>query len=197
MRHLRSVGNISGVCSGLEKELAELIQSEQIQARIDSHNKVLYARHADQRNATFQSALRTGWLPKRAITSNATSWLPSSCFECMNRLHRGATAETCLPLHAMPCPAVRQHVPGCDVLLMSTAWYITAACCVLHMSDAQYSILLCIQCGIAQASPAAYHVPTVQCWQCASACHQKAVTVSSPGSILCSVGVACLIGPPC
>lgn len=47
-------------CSGLEKELAELIQSKQIQARIDSHNKVLYARHADQRKATFQSALRTG-----------------------------------------------------------------------------------------------------------------------------------------
>lgn len=47
-------------CSGLEKELAELIQSDQIQARIDSHNKVLYARHADQRKATFQAALRTG-----------------------------------------------------------------------------------------------------------------------------------------
>ena len=46
--------------SGLEKELAELIQSKQVQARIDSHNKVLYARHADQRKATFQSALRTG-----------------------------------------------------------------------------------------------------------------------------------------
>lgn len=45
--------------SGLERELAELIQSNQIQARIDSHNKVLYARHADQRKATFHSALRT------------------------------------------------------------------------------------------------------------------------------------------
>ncbi|KAL3145664.1 COP9/signalosome complex subunit Csn1 [Trebouxia sp. C0010 RCD-2024] len=45
--------------SGLEKELAELIQSSQIQARIDSHNKVLYARHTDQRKATFQTALRT------------------------------------------------------------------------------------------------------------------------------------------
>lgn len=45
--------------SGLEKELAELIQTDQIQARIDSHNKVLYARHADQRKATFISALCT------------------------------------------------------------------------------------------------------------------------------------------
>jgi COP9 signalosome complex subunit 1 len=31
-----------------------------LQARIDSHNKILYARHADQRNATFQRALQTG-----------------------------------------------------------------------------------------------------------------------------------------
>nr|P68352.1 RecName: Full=COP9 signalosome complex subunit 1; Short=CSN complex subunit 1; AltName: Full=Constitutive photomorphogenesis protein 11; AltName: Full=FUSCA protein 6; Short=FUSCA6 [Brassica oleracea] len=33
---------------------ALLITDNQIQARIDSHNKILYARHADQRNATFQ-----------------------------------------------------------------------------------------------------------------------------------------------
>jgi COP9 signalosome complex subunit 1 len=31
-----------------------------MQARIDSHNKILYASHADQRNATFQRALQTG-----------------------------------------------------------------------------------------------------------------------------------------
>jgi len=31
-----------------------------LQARIDSHNKVLYARHADLRNATFQRALENG-----------------------------------------------------------------------------------------------------------------------------------------
>jgi COP9 signalosome complex subunit 1 len=31
-----------------------------VQARIDSHNKILYARHADQRNATFQRVLETG-----------------------------------------------------------------------------------------------------------------------------------------
>ncbi|KAF7137900.1 hypothetical protein RHSIM_Rhsim07G0020500 [Rhododendron simsii] len=45
---------------GLEKELEALITDNQIQARIDSHNKILYARHADQRNATFQRALQTG-----------------------------------------------------------------------------------------------------------------------------------------
>ncbi|CAL9068057.1 COP9 signalosome complex subunit 1-like [Musa acuminata AAA Group] len=46
--------------AGLEKELKALITDNQIQARIDSHNKILYARHADQRNATFQRALQTG-----------------------------------------------------------------------------------------------------------------------------------------
>ncbi|KAB2595628.1 COP9 signalosome complex subunit 1 [Pyrus ussuriensis x Pyrus communis] len=46
--------------SGLEKELEALITDNQVQARIDSHNKVLYARHADQRNATFQRVLQTG-----------------------------------------------------------------------------------------------------------------------------------------
>lgn len=46
--------------AGLQKELEVLITDNQIQARIDSHNKILYARHADQRNATFQRVLQTG-----------------------------------------------------------------------------------------------------------------------------------------
>eukprot|EP00250_Pteridium_aquilinum_P024369 c28980_g1_i1 orf=202-1587(-) len=46
--------------AGLEKELAALIMENQIQARIDSHNKILHARHADQRNGTFQRAIQTG-----------------------------------------------------------------------------------------------------------------------------------------
>ncbi|KAL4586051.1 hypothetical protein LXL04_010682 [Taraxacum kok-saghyz] len=45
---------------GLQKELEALITDNQIQARIDSHNKILYARHADQRKATFQRVLQTG-----------------------------------------------------------------------------------------------------------------------------------------
>lgn len=44
----------------LERELATLIMAGQIPARIDSHNKVLHARHADQRTATFQKALGMG-----------------------------------------------------------------------------------------------------------------------------------------
>lgn len=46
--------------TGLVKELEALITDNQIQARIDSHNKVLYARHADQRNGLFQRVLQTG-----------------------------------------------------------------------------------------------------------------------------------------
>ncbi|KAL6494037.1 COP9/signalosome complex subunit Csn1 [Orobanche gracilis] len=46
--------------TALEKELEVLITNGQIQARIDSHNKILYARHADQRNSTFQRVLQTG-----------------------------------------------------------------------------------------------------------------------------------------
>jgi len=44
----------------LEKELARLIGAGGIHARIDSHNKVLYARQDDQRSATFSKALAMG-----------------------------------------------------------------------------------------------------------------------------------------
>lgn len=53
----------------LEKELASLIMEDMIQARIDSHNKILYARHADQRNTTFQKCLSTGEAYVRETTS--------------------------------------------------------------------------------------------------------------------------------
>jgi len=46
--------------AGLEKELARLIMDGSISARIDSHNKRLYARHTDQRSSTFQNALKVG-----------------------------------------------------------------------------------------------------------------------------------------
>lgn len=46
--------------SQLEKELAALIMDHEIQARIDSHNKILYARHAHVRNNTFRNALQIG-----------------------------------------------------------------------------------------------------------------------------------------
>jgi COP9 signalosome complex subunit 1 len=55
--------------SMLEKELAALITANKIQARIDSHNKILYARHADQRNTTFQHVLQTGKEFERDVKS--------------------------------------------------------------------------------------------------------------------------------
>ena len=45
---------------GAEKELAKLIMSQQIAARIDSQNKVLHARRTDQRTTTFSAAIQMG-----------------------------------------------------------------------------------------------------------------------------------------
>ncbi|XP_054164018.1 COP9 signalosome complex subunit 1-like [Oppia nitens] len=44
----------------LEDELMHLILEGQIQARIDSHNKILYAKDVDQRTVTFERALEMG-----------------------------------------------------------------------------------------------------------------------------------------
>jgi len=44
----------------LERQLVHLIAENHIQARIDSANKILYARHSDQRTATFQQAMNVG-----------------------------------------------------------------------------------------------------------------------------------------
>lgn len=38
----------------------QLILDGQIQARIDSHNKVLFAKDADQRGGTFEKAFNVG-----------------------------------------------------------------------------------------------------------------------------------------
>ncbi|XP_014681339.1 PREDICTED: COP9 signalosome complex subunit 1-like isoform X1 [Priapulus caudatus] len=44
----------------LEDELMQLILDGQIQARIDSHNKILYAKDTDQRSTTFERSLAMG-----------------------------------------------------------------------------------------------------------------------------------------
>ncbi|KAM9967382.1 hypothetical protein ACTFIW_001466 [Dictyostelium discoideum] len=44
----------------LEKEISKLIMENEIQARIDSHNKRLYARKADQRTTTFEKTVQVG-----------------------------------------------------------------------------------------------------------------------------------------
>ncbi|KAL0477532.1 COP9 signalosome complex subunit 1 [Acrasis kona] len=58
MNRMAKVFNTSVV--DLEKEVATLIQEKQIKARIDSHNKILYARMTDQRNNTFQRVIDLG-----------------------------------------------------------------------------------------------------------------------------------------
>jgi hypothetical protein len=44
----------------LAAQVAQLIMTGKVHARIDSHNKVLHARHADKRNQTFEQALTMG-----------------------------------------------------------------------------------------------------------------------------------------
>jgi COP9 signalosome complex subunit 1 len=44
----------------LENELMNLILDGQIQARIDSHNKILIARNLDERYSIFEKALKMG-----------------------------------------------------------------------------------------------------------------------------------------
>lgn len=46
--------------SELEDELMQLILDGQIQARIDSHNKILYAKDVDQRTTTFEKSISVG-----------------------------------------------------------------------------------------------------------------------------------------
>lgn len=41
-------------------QVMQLILDGQIQARIDSHNKILYAKDADQRGCTFEKAVNIG-----------------------------------------------------------------------------------------------------------------------------------------
>lgn len=46
--------------NALEDELMQLILEGQIQARIDSHNKILFAKDVDQRSTTFDKSLQMG-----------------------------------------------------------------------------------------------------------------------------------------
>ncbi|CAH1793629.1 unnamed protein product [Owenia fusiformis] len=46
--------------AALEDELMQLILDGQINARIDSHNKILYAKDIDQRSTTFEKSLNIG-----------------------------------------------------------------------------------------------------------------------------------------
>lgn len=43
---------------GIQSEVAQLVSKRQLDAKIDSHKKVLHVRHANQRQATYQNAMR-------------------------------------------------------------------------------------------------------------------------------------------
>lgn len=58
MRKMASAFNTTVLA--LEDELMQLILDGQIQARIDSHNKILYAKEVDQRSTTFEKSLMVG-----------------------------------------------------------------------------------------------------------------------------------------
>ena len=58
MRKMASAFNTTVLA--LEDELMQLILDGQIQARIDSHNKILYAKDVDQRSTTFEKSLLIG-----------------------------------------------------------------------------------------------------------------------------------------
>ncbi|KAK9768855.1 hypothetical protein K7432_000189 [Basidiobolus ranarum] len=52
--------SFSTTVNKLELEIASLIMNNNIQARIDSHNKILYAKRIDQRSHVFQNSIAMG-----------------------------------------------------------------------------------------------------------------------------------------
>merc|ERR1712014_526871 len=43
---------------GIQSEVAQLVSKRQLDAKIDSHKKILHVRHANQRKSTYQNAMR-------------------------------------------------------------------------------------------------------------------------------------------
>jgi len=43
---------------GIQAEVAQLVSKRQLDAKIDSHKKILHVRHSDQRKATYNNAMR-------------------------------------------------------------------------------------------------------------------------------------------
>merc|ERR1711972_664661 len=43
---------------GIQSEVAQLVSKRQLDAKIDSHKKVLHVRYANQRKATYQNTMR-------------------------------------------------------------------------------------------------------------------------------------------
>lgn len=73
----------------LEDELMQLILDGQIQARIDSHNKILYAKDVDQRSTTFEKSLQMGKEYQRR-----TRMLVLRAAVLKNQIHVKVSSET-------------------------------------------------------------------------------------------------------
>jgi len=43
---------------GIQREIAQLVGKQQLDAKIDSHKKVLHVKSSDQRKATYRSSMR-------------------------------------------------------------------------------------------------------------------------------------------
>merc|ERR1712232_344310 len=43
---------------GIQAEVAQLVSKRRLDAKIDSHKKILHVRHANQRRATYQNTMR-------------------------------------------------------------------------------------------------------------------------------------------
>ncbi len=103
-------------CRVLEKELADLVAAGQVQARIDSHSKVLYARLTDTRAATFERALKTGARP------------PPQCLSCDYSPQRFTSVD-----HAAPTCANRiGYFVKCAALSLPVNYKIQLSLCSLR-----------------------------------------------------------------
>lgn len=68
---LKKMANVfSTTVENIEKEVAQLIMDKHIKARIDSHNKILYARVTDERNNTYQKVMEFGDSFERETEAN-------------------------------------------------------------------------------------------------------------------------------
>lgn len=74
----------------LENEVMQLILEGQIQARIDSHNKILYAKDTDQRSCTFEKAMSVAKKYRRR-----TKMLILRAAVLKNQIHVKVSARVC------------------------------------------------------------------------------------------------------
>lgn len=80
----------------LERELSRLIMDGRIQARIDSQNKILHARHTDQRSSTYKQVLAIGaqWQEDTKALVLRTNLLRNDFVVRASRSHHGGGTQS-------------------------------------------------------------------------------------------------------